>query len=88
MKTDKLAVFILCMVFLCPSCGYDKDALSEEEKRYVDSLYNQSVNDFRRTIDSICNKQKDALFNQVIDSLKKERLEEIEMLTQKNHLQQ
>ncbi|MBK8670837.1 MAG: hypothetical protein IPN89_15815 [Saprospiraceae bacterium] len=67
------------------SCGTDGDSLSPEEKYTADTIYSQQLNDWRKKLDSICSHQKDTLFVKAVDSLKKERMAEIEMLLMKNH---
>ncbi|MFZ1749322.1 MAG: hypothetical protein WAU01_03990 [Saprospiraceae bacterium] len=67
------------------ACSPHKDPLSAEEKFAVDTIYNNQLSDWRRHLDSICVAQKDSLFVHAVDSIKKERMEEIEMLLMKNH---
>lgn len=71
-------------IFLC-SCGTDADQMSPEEKYTVDTLFSNQLNNYRRQLDSICSADKDTLFVQTVDSLKKEGMKEIEMLLMKNH---
>jgi len=68
------------------SCGLDSEQLTPEEKNTVDTLYTNQLNEWRNRIDSICNVDKDSIFVWVVDSLKKERMEEIDMLLMKNHV--
>ncbi len=79
-------IIILAALLLFTSCGLDGDQLTPEEKNTVDTLYINQLNTWRNKVDSICNADKDTIFVQVVDSLKKERMEEIEMLFMKNHV--
>jgi hypothetical protein len=76
----------LMVMFIFTSCGLDGGQLSPEEKNTVDTLYTNQLNGWRNKIDSICNAEKDSIFVWVVDSLKNERMEEIEMLIMKNHV--
>jgi len=79
-------IIILAALLLFTSCGLDGDQLTPEEKNTVDTLYINQLNTWRNKVDSICNADKDTILVQVVDSLKKERMEEIEMLFMKNHV--
>ncbi|MBP9196238.1 MAG: hypothetical protein KBF35_01130 [Saprospiraceae bacterium] len=79
-------ILILVVLFFFTSCRLDGDQLSPEEKNTVDTLYTNQLNEWRNKIDSICNAEKDTIFVQLVDSLKSERMEEIEMLLMKNHV--
>ena len=79
-------ILILVVLSFFTSCGLDGDQLSPEEKNTVDTLYTNQLNEWRNKIDSICNAVKDTIFVQLVDSLKSERMEEIEMLLMKNHV--
>jgi hypothetical protein len=76
----------LMVMIIFTSCGLDGGQLSPEEKNTVDTLYTNQLNGWRNKIDSICNAEKDSIFVWVVDSLKNERMEEIEMLIMKNHV--
>lgn len=77
------ALFVICIF---TSCGLEGEQLTPEEKNTVDTLYTSQLNGWRNKIDSICNAEKDSIFVWIVDSLKNERMEEIEMLLMKNHV--
>ncbi|MBC7885781.1 MAG: hypothetical protein H7X99_09915 [Saprospiraceae bacterium] len=77
-------MWLVLGVHFMTSCNSDADQLTPEEKYAVDTIYNKQVNALRSTLDSICQAQKDTLFVMAADSIKKERMEEIEMLLIKN----
>ena len=83
-KYLKLAALLVICLFT--SCGLEGGQLSPEEKNTVDTLYTNQLNGWRNKIDSICNAEKDSIFVWVVDSLRNERMEEIEMLLMKNHV--
>ncbi len=79
-KLCSVAIILLCMVCGQWACSNDSSALSAEEKYAVDTIYNRKIISWRTELDSFCKHQSDTLFFMAVDSLKKERLAEIEML--------
>ena len=70
------------IVTLLVSCFQgDSDKLSIEEKYTLDTIYANSLSNFRIMGDSLCNMQKDSFYKMAVDSIKKERIAEIELLT-------
>jgi hypothetical protein len=67
------------------SCGIDGKELSPEEKYTVDTIYSRQAGGWRQKADSICNASKDSIFAIMVDSLRTERMEEIDMLLMKRH---
>lgn len=68
------------------SCGYSANELSPEEKYAVDTIYNSRLNAYRNHVDSLCRVGNNTLYVELVDSLTKEGMKEIEMLLMKNHL--
>ncbi|MCE2789039.1 MAG: hypothetical protein LW630_03895 [Saprospiraceae bacterium] len=62
------------------SCSADPGELTAEEKYAVDTIYNRKLITWRVELDTLCKQQSDTLFARAIDSLKRERLEEIRLL--------
>ena len=71
------------IVFLC-SCGIDEPSLTPEEKYTVDTLFNQQLSSYRTFLDSSCTASKDTIFVRLVDSLKNERMKDIESLLMLN----
>ncbi|MBK8518599.1 MAG: hypothetical protein IPL55_20640 [Saprospiraceae bacterium] len=85
MISNSKRLFIWCLTIIpMSSCGYDVQELTPQEKYTVDTLYSSQINVWRSIIDSTCNKAKDTLFIRAVDSLKKERMKEIEALLNTN----
>ncbi|MBK9736286.1 MAG: hypothetical protein IPO92_15525 [Saprospiraceae bacterium] len=72
-----LFIFLLSSLSACETGG---ESLTPEEKYTVDTIYNNTLSVWRASIDSICNAQKDTIFQKAVDSIKKETIEEIEMM--------
>lgn len=86
MHCNGLFLSIILIIVLLTSCGLNDNPLTSLEKNTVDTLYNNQINEWRNKIDSICNVEKDTLFIRLADSLKQERMEEIELLLMQNHI--
>ncbi len=80
-KTGKFLVGLLILFY---SCGIEEPTLTPEEKYTVDTLFNQQLNSWRTYLDSSCNASKDTIFVKLVDSLKKERMKDIESLLMLN----
>lgn len=78
-------VFLIPVLLGFISCGSETNSLTPEEKYTVDTLYNNQLNRWRVSVDSICKSIQDTTYRRMVDSLKEERMEEIEMLLMKNH---
>lgn len=76
MSRHTYAVFVVCC--LC-GCGVESNQLSPEEKFTVDTLYSHSLSAWRASVDSLCNAQKDSIYQSAVDSILKERRSEIDM---------
>jgi hypothetical protein len=83
--SNKICRGILCLcIFWAVSCGSGAEQLSPEEKYTVDTLYNSQLTQWRRQLDSICALTKDTLFAKMADSIRNERMAEIEALLMLN----
>lgn len=69
--TGFVGVYVSCTEPPPPSLNY-------QERLLVDSLYNKGVDSIRPLLDSLCTRQFDSLVQVGVDSMMKERLEEIE----------
>ena len=74
---------IISLIFLY-SCGIEESSLTPEEKFTVDTLFNQQLSSWRTFVDSSCNATKDTIFVQLVDSIKEERMKDIESLLMLN----
>ena len=77
-----LVIFILFSI-LPSSCVEDNFAQEEAFQNAVDTIYNRRIKSFNKELDSICTYQMDSLVNSKVDSIRKQRLEEIEDLINK-----
>ena len=71
-----MRLFTLLIIF-CTACGNPNVPLDVEARRQVDSLSAAGIGVARREIDSVCKIQHTTVLPQLIDSIKKERLQEI-----------
>jgi len=69
----------LVLVIINSGCRADSKQLTSSEKYTVDTLYNNSLNEWRNTVDSMCVASKDTIYKRAVDSLKIERMAEIEI---------
>ena len=65
-------------LFLFQGCESEIPDLSSSERKIADSIYRNEMKVFRPEMDSLCVVLKDSLMSAYVDSMKKERLEEIE----------
>ncbi len=74
---------VFCTTFICLlsivlfSCGKNKKAFTDEEKKIVDSLYRIKMKDSKAKLDSVCDSVYNAEFPVMVDSIKKVRKKEI-----------
>lgn len=54
--------------------------VSFEERKTIDSLYSRQVTTVKRKADSLCDARHDELFNELVDSIKQEYIQEIEAI--------
>ncbi len=71
---------LLISLFFLISCGIEEPSLTSEEKFTVDTLFNNQLSTWRTFLDSSCNATKDTIFIRLADSLKEERMKDIESL--------
>ena len=72
-------IVLMALVFMNSGCSADSKQLTASEKYTVDTLYNNTLNEWRNTVDSICVVSKDTIYQRAVDSLKTERMAEIEI---------
>lgn len=70
---------LLVLVVSNFGCSADSKQLTGSEKYTVDTLYNNTLNEWRNTVDSLCVASKDTIYKRAVDSLKTERMAEIEI---------
>jgi len=71
-----LVLSAVCCLFSCEEP--QRKTLTKYERELVDSLYSKRVNLIKKEADSICDARYDMIFNETVDSLKIEYLNEIE----------
>ena len=69
--------FLIFAVLCCAACGSPNAPLDADARRQVDSLSASGIGIARRDLDSVCKTQHTTLLPLLVDSLKKERLQEI-----------
>lgn len=70
---------LMALVLLNSGCSADSKQLTAAEKYTVDTLYNNTLNEWRNTVDSLCVANRDTIYQRAVDSLKTERMAEIEI---------
>ena len=70
---------LMVLVLLNSGCSADSKQLTAAEKYTVDTLYNNTLNEWRNTVDSLCVANRDTIYQRAVDSLKTERMAEIEI---------
>ncbi|HLO56690.1 MAG TPA: hypothetical protein VK169_20505 [Saprospiraceae bacterium] len=70
---------LLALIYMNSGCSADSKQLTAAEKYTVDTLYNNTLNEWRNTVDSLCVANKDTIYQRAVDSLKTERMAEIEI---------
>lgn len=70
---------LLIILFSCSTRESEK--LSPEEKYIVDTMYSNRFTKTKLMADSLCTLKSDSFFSIAIDSIKKARIDEIELLT-------
>jgi hypothetical protein len=74
--TNCITLFLLLLCcYACDSANTPLDATTRER---IDSLYIVGSNAARDEVDSICKKERELRFNALVDSIRNERLREIE----------
>jgi hypothetical protein len=81
--TKSAKYLLVCLVFVY-ACGIEEPSLTPEEKYTVDTLFNQQLVSWRLHVDSSCTASKDTIFVKLVDSIKNERMQEIESLLMLN----
>ncbi len=70
---------LIGLIYMSTGCSADTKQLTALEKYTADTLYNNSLNEWRNTVDSMCMASKDTIYRRAVDSLKTERMAEIEI---------
>ena len=69
--------FGLFMAFIFISCENDKQTFTEKEYKVIDSLYNLKINEYKDTLDTMCDSVYQKVYPQYVDSIKVIRKREI-----------
>jgi hypothetical protein len=75
---------ILAFGIYLSSCSGSVPEMKPEERFAADTIYSNRLPEWRTTVDSICQLQQDSIYVKAVDSIRQERMEEIEMLLRKN----
>lgn len=73
-------VLALLLALLCPACEGEELPLGSKARRFIDSTSTAQIRQIRRELDSLCLIESAEQIDYLVDSLKKERLREIETL--------
>ena len=79
MTVLKLATLMIVIALSTAACTDESKELSAEEKYAVDTIFNRQINSYHNYLDSVCKAQRDSFYRIAVDSIKKERIAEIEM---------
>jgi hypothetical protein len=79
MSVRKLLQIVIMSCALLTGCTEESQELTAEEKYAVDTIFNRQINGYHNFLDSLCKAQHDSLYKVAVDSIKKERIAEIEM---------
>ncbi len=79
MNALKLLTLLLVLSAVTAGCTEESQELSAEEKYAVDTIFNRQINSYHNYLDSMCKAQRDSFYKIAVDSIKKERIAEIEM---------
>jgi hypothetical protein len=71
---------VAILIILLSSCGSPDVQLSRDDLRLADSLFLVSRNEWSEKLSDSCEEVKNRMFETWVDSIKKERLEEIEIM--------
>jgi len=74
-----LLIGVMVLIYASSGCSTDSKQLTAAEKYTVDTLYNNTLNEWRNTVDSLCVANRDTIYQRAVDSLKTERMAEIEI---------
>lgn len=72
--------WLLGILILCSSCLDTEVALTGDDYKLIDSLYNEQKDSILPVLDDECNQFRDSVLQIWIDSIMQERWEEIEKL--------
>lgn len=74
-------LFLMSYILLVASCTETPQvSLSNDDYKLVDSMYNISIKEVRSEMDSICKEKQRVWLKEYIDSIKQQRLLEINNL--------
>lgn len=74
-----LIILIIGAICLAQSCDEpERTYLTKDEKDLVDSIYSKKVSYTRKSADSLCDAQYQAIFDAAVDSFYQEYVREIE----------
>jgi hypothetical protein len=79
MNVLKVLIFLVVFWAVVGGCTEEGTELTAEEKYAVDTIFNRQINGYHNFLDSICKAQRDSLYQAAVDSIKEERIAEIEM---------
>ena len=75
-----ILAFVLTVTLI--SCEYQEERtkLNSRERKFLDSVYNKRMKTARKQADSICDKLRDSLYDEYIDSIRELRLIEVDQI--------
>jgi hypothetical protein len=79
MSVRKLISLLILFMVALAGCANESKELTAEEKYAVDTIFNRQINGYHNFLDSMCKARRDSLYQLAVDSIKRERIAEIEM---------
>lgn len=77
-----LHFILLCICTSIISCGEEeRTSLNVEERKIVNSRYKEALDSINKLMIAECSERRKKKFDQLVDSLKTTRLEEIQLIT-------
>lgn len=71
----------VCIAVCWTSCLEEpKVQLLQIDREHIDSIFSDSIDSLKGELDSLCIKQRNELFDRLVDSIKQKRLEEIQSI--------
>lgn len=82
MRKYRFHIILISAILLAISCGEKKrTSLNIEERKIVNTRYKEALDSINKVMFAECKDRRKESFDQLVDSLKTTRLEEIELIT-------
>lgn len=77
---SKYFILFILGLFLTLGCDDEPKSLTQAERSKINRMYNDEIKFLRKEADSLCKVYYDEWFQKAVDSIRMERMEEIELL--------